>query len=100
MGFLELMDLKGQAEKLSLMAEPDAFSKIAEVVGIKDMSVVESVVKAARLTSRDPSQSVMEWFQDGGLARLIAGKQADQTGEQDTVLQCPHCSGVLIISAP
>jgi len=99
MGIVELMQLKSVAEKIKVSDDASAFTAVATALGVKDLSLVESVAKAIKKTARDPEQTVSDWFRDGGLGRLLAGKSGDaDPSEDDTVLQCPHCAGVLILS--
>jgi len=96
MELLALLSLKGTAEKLTLESPVEDFVQLLKPFGIEDESLVPKVVAAAKLVSRDPSQTVMEWFQDGGLLRLLAGAKPDEEGEE-AVIQCPHCTGIIFV---
>lgn len=101
MNLLGLMGMMGQAEKIKVSADPSAFAAVVEGLGVKvpDMGLVEAVAKAIRATASDPEQSVAEWFRGGGLARLLAGRKFEESEAEDNVLQCPHCTGLLILTA-
>jgi len=95
MGLVELLQLKGLADKMTVSSDPSEFIKIAESLGSKDPALVTSIATAVRATSRNPEETITEWFQGGGLARLLAGQKAKE--EEEIVLQFPHCSKMLFL---
>jgi len=95
MGLVELLQLKGTADKMSVSSDPSEFIKIAESLGSKDPALPTLIAKAIKATARNPEETITEWFQGGGLARLLAGQKAEE--EEESVLQCPHCRKILFL---
>jgi len=100
LNLFDLLELKKQADVVKVSADPAVFLQLVQKLGFDDSAMVESVAKAVRLTAKDPEETITQWFNGGGFARLLAGrKTGEESQDQETVLQCPHCTGYLILSA-
>lgn len=97
MNLMELMSLKGMAEKLTLSDGVEQFEPILAKLGINDVSLVKHVLEAARVASQNPTETVADFVSNGGLGRLLAGQKGADV-ENEHVISCVHCGELIVLT--
>lgn len=86
----QLADIKKSLAgvKLSEISVEEA-AKALSVLGFTNTEQVESFVRFAQAASLDPSETIMDFITNGGIARIFTNRQSQDSGP--VIVQCVHC---------
>lgn len=101
LGFLgKLSSISSSLKNLTVHSTVDEVMPLLSHLGVQvDSNLVEGVLVTLKATATNPTDTLMEYVQNGGLLRALAGVSRAQIERQleesEGVIQCPHCSELI-----